>query len=172
MQCGNLTYPDIRMSIPRKVMSRVMRKIDFGIWQKSITGGGLTAPWLPCSKQDARGQGRWYAACLVLDALLQHGCDYRAGGSVPSGCCKFIYFLLPHWVPATWRSRAHTGTSAAFPSGNALTTLVLRRISRFSRPSHCWFVFFSNALTRSHSRSWGRPPLFLQPPVASWISAR
>ena len=35
-----------------------MRKIDFGIWQKSITGGGLTAPWLLFSRQGAKGQGR------------------------------------------------------------------------------------------------------------------
>ena len=52
-----------------EVMSRVMRKIDFGIWQKSITGGGLTAPWLLFSRQGAKGQGRRYAARLALDAL-------------------------------------------------------------------------------------------------------
>ena len=52
-----------------RVMSRVMRKIDFGIWQKSITGGGLTAPWLLFSRQGAKGQGRRYAARLALDAL-------------------------------------------------------------------------------------------------------
>ena len=51
------------------VMSRVMRKIDFGIWQKSITGGGLTALWLLFSRQGAKGQGRRYAARLALDAL-------------------------------------------------------------------------------------------------------
>ena len=50
-------------------MSRVMRKIDFGIWQKSITGGGLTALWLLFSRQGAKGQGRRYAARLALDAL-------------------------------------------------------------------------------------------------------
>ena len=54
---------------PEGVMSRVMRKIDFGIWQKSITGGGLTAPWLLFSRQGAKGQGRRYAARLALDAL-------------------------------------------------------------------------------------------------------
>ena len=43
------------------------------------------------------------------------------------------YFLLPHWVPATWRSRAQTSIRAEFPSGNVPTTRVLRRISRFSR---------------------------------------
>ena len=50
-------------------MSRVMRKIDFGIWQKSITEGGLTALWLLFSRQGAKGQGRRYAARLALDAL-------------------------------------------------------------------------------------------------------
>ena len=52
-----------------RVMSRVMRKIDFGIWQKSITGGVLTALWLLFSRQGAKGQGRRYAARLALDAL-------------------------------------------------------------------------------------------------------
>lgn len=55
--------------IRKGVMSRVMRKIDFGIWQKSITGGGLTALWLLFSRQGAKGQGRRYAARLALDAL-------------------------------------------------------------------------------------------------------
>lgn len=53
----------------KEVMSRVMRKIDSGIWQKSIIGGGLTAPWLLFSSQGAKGQGRRYAARLALDAL-------------------------------------------------------------------------------------------------------
>ena len=44
-------------------------QICFGIWQKSITGGGLTAPWLHYSGQGAKGQGRRYAACLALDHL-------------------------------------------------------------------------------------------------------
>ena len=28
----------------------------------------------------------------------------------------FMYFLLPHWVPATWRSRAQTSMRAELPS--------------------------------------------------------
>ena len=60
---------DITEALWGRVMSRVMRKIDFGIWQKSITGGGLTAPWLLFSRQGAKGQGRRYAARLALDAL-------------------------------------------------------------------------------------------------------
>ena len=59
----------IAITLITAVMSRVMRKIDFGIWQKSITGGGLTAPWLLFSRQGAKGQGRRYAARLALDAL-------------------------------------------------------------------------------------------------------
>ena len=39
-----------------------------------------------------------------------------------------MYFLLPHWVPATWRSRAQTSIRAEFPSGNVPTARVLRRI--------------------------------------------
>ena len=50
-----------------------------------------------------------------------------------SKCFMFMYFLLPHWVPATWRSRAQTSIRAELPSGNAPTTRVRRRISRFSR---------------------------------------
>ena len=70
-----MQYPGQRVQIDVKfvpsawVMSRVMRKIDFGIWQKSITGGGLTALWLLFSRQGAKGQGRRYAARLALDAL-------------------------------------------------------------------------------------------------------
>ena len=37
------------------VVSRVMRKIDSGIWQKSITGGGLTAPWLLHKRAGRKG---------------------------------------------------------------------------------------------------------------------
>ena len=52
---------------------------------------------------------------------------------VASKCFMFMYFLLPHWVPATWRSLAQTSIRAEFPSGNVPTTRVRRRISRFSR---------------------------------------
>ncbi len=34
-----------------------------------------------------------------------------------SRCFMFMYFLLPHWVPATWRSRAQTNIRAELPSG-------------------------------------------------------
>ena len=37
------------------VVSRVMRKIDSVIWQKSITGGGLTAPWLLHKRAGRKG---------------------------------------------------------------------------------------------------------------------
>ena len=49
-----------------------------------------------------------------------------------SRCFMFMYFLLPHWVPATWRSRAQTNIRAELPSGKLPTTRVRRRISRFS----------------------------------------
>lgn len=29
----------------------------------------------------------------------------------------FMYFLLPHWVPTTWRSRTQTNMRAELPSG-------------------------------------------------------
>ena len=35
-----------------------------------------------------------------------------------SKCFMFMYFLQPHWVPATWRSRAQTSIRAELPSGN------------------------------------------------------
>ena len=84
------------------VVSRVMRKIDSGIWQKSITGGGLTAPWLLVSRLGAKGQGRRNAARLALDPL-RPGCyqPTRVSCSMASRCFMFMYFLLPHWVPAT-----------------------------------------------------------------------
>ena len=41
-----------------------------------------------------------------------------------SRCFIFMYFLLPHWVPATWRSRAQTSMRAELPSGKLPTTRV------------------------------------------------
>ena len=57
----------------------------------------------------------------------------KASPKAASKCFIFMYFLLPHWVHATWRSLAQTSIRAEFPSGNVPTTRVLRRISRFSR---------------------------------------
>ena len=34
-----------------------------------------------------------------------------------SRCFIFIYFLVPHWVPATWRSLAQTSIGAELPAG-------------------------------------------------------
>ena len=71
-------YPELRSSDVFVELQRGIRdagsvksyaQICFGIWQKSITGGGLTAPWLLFSGQGAKGQGRRYAARLALDAL-------------------------------------------------------------------------------------------------------
>ena len=56
----------------------------------------------------------------------------EASSGAVSKCFLFMYFLLPHWVPATWRSRAQTSMRAELPSGKIPTTRVLRRISRFS----------------------------------------
>ena len=57
----------------------------------------------------------------------------EASSTAASRCFMFMYFLLPHWVPATWRSRAQTSMRAELPSGKLPTTRVRRRISRFSR---------------------------------------
>ena len=51
----------------------------------------------------------------------------------------FMYFLLPYWVPATWRGRAQASIRAALPSGKLPATRVRRRFSRFN-PSMAWLV--------------------------------
>ena len=50
-----------------------------------------------------------------------------------SRCFIFMYFLLPHWVPAPWCRRAQISMRAELPSGKVPTTRVRRRISRLSR---------------------------------------
>ncbi len=57
----------------------------------------------------------------------------KASSRATSKCFMFLYFLLPHWVPATWRSRAQTSIRTELPSGNVPTTRVRRRSSWFSR---------------------------------------
>ena len=46
----------------------------------------------------------------------------EASSRSSSRCFIFIYFLLPHWVPATWRSLAQTSIRAELPSGKLPTT--------------------------------------------------
>ena len=46
----------------------------------------------------------------------------EASSRAASRCFMFMYFLLPHWVPATWRSRAQTSMRAELPSGKLPTT--------------------------------------------------
>src|SRR6516225_287433 len=56
----------------------------------------------------------------------------------PFICCSnsmFRYLLVDHAVPAMWRSLAAARLSADWPSGNAPTTRVRRRISRRMRSS-------------------------------------
>ena len=50
-----------------------------------------------------------------------------------SRCFMFMYFLLPHWVPATCRRRAQTSMSTELPSGKRPATRVRPRIFQFSR---------------------------------------
>ena len=58
----------------------------------------------------------------------------EASSETSSKCFMFMYFLLLHCVPATWRRRAQTSIRAELPSGKLPTSRVRRRISRFSRP--------------------------------------
>ena len=48
----------------------------------------------------------------------------EASSRAASMCFMFMYFLLPYWVPATWRNRAQTSMRAEFPSGKLPTTRV------------------------------------------------
>ena len=123
------------MDVPwsNAVVSRFMRKFDSGIWQKSITGWLRRPPWLRLDGRGAKGQGR---QPLVLPLTLREPSATHPTSrscSMTSRCFIFMYFLQPHWVPATWRSLAQTSFRAELPSGNVPTTRVLRRISRFSR---------------------------------------
>ena len=80
----------------------------------SLSGGGLTAPWLHFSRQGRRDQGRRYAACLALDAL-RHGCYYTAKVSASTtssrAACRSrrLFFkksplLIPSFLPLQMRS--------------------------------------------------------------------
>ena len=59
----------------------------------------------------------------------------------------FLYFLLPHWLPATWRNQAQTSIRAEFPSGKLPTARVRRRISRFSLSTT---LLVRNLLAKNH----------------------
>ena len=48
----------------------------------------------------------------------------------------FMYFLSPHGMPATWRSRAQTGIRAELPSGKLPATRIRRRISPLQPLNH------------------------------------
>lgn len=52
-----------------------------------------------------------------------------------NGRLQVLYSLLPHWVPATWRTQAQTNMRAELSSGKLTTMRVRRRILRFSRTS-------------------------------------
>ena len=75
---------------------------------------------------------------IYAQMYLQAPADLKSAGNGSSSkatfkCFMFMYFLQPHWVPATWCSLAQTSIRAEFPSGNVPSTRVHRRISRFSR---------------------------------------
>ena len=84
-----------------KVVSSIMRKIDLALAEIHY-GGRFAAPWFSSSRRGVKGQGRRYAACLALDPL-QSDCYQPTAWSCSraSRCFIFMYFLQPHWVPAT-----------------------------------------------------------------------
>ena len=85
----------------------------------------------------------------------------EASSRAASRCFMFMYFLLPHWVPATWRSRAQTSMRAELPSGKLPTTRVRRRISRFSRS-----MTLGEGLQKRHPKTETTPPRRSLRPVA------
>ena len=58
-----------------------------------------------------------------------------------SRCFMFMYFLLPHSVPATWRSLAQTSMRAELPSGKQPTTPILN-------VDICFLIQFANRCRR------------------------
>ena len=64
-----------------------------------------------------------------------------------SRCFMFIYFLLPHWVPATWRRRAQTSMRAEFPEA------VKRKQHKDSDPREHKKCYAPNGLKLRHSAS-------------------
>ena len=90
-------------------MSRVMRKIDFGIWQKSITGGGLTAPWLLFSRQFLRYKDAEIVYSLqhkkLLELASEAGAIYRMDGTVLINRDIFDEYLERFHEPSTLLSK-------------------------------------------------------------------
>ena len=69
-----------------------------------------------------------------MQAVKEKSCQaMEESQRVASRCFMFMYFLFPHWVPATWRRRAQTSIRAELPSGKVPTTRVRLRISRLRR---------------------------------------
>ena len=100
---------------------------------------------------------------------------HPASSSCSSRRFMFMYFLHPHWVPATWRSRAHTNINAEFPPGNSPTLWFCAESHGSDTQSHCWYESSSRAPRGSRSRSaflQYQPLPFLLPPEASWISTQ
>ncbi len=81
-------------------------------------------------------------AQIQFAALRNGSYPARETVSIVSRCFMLMYFLLPHCVPATCRSLAHTSINAELPSGKQPTTRVRRRISRLSRSIALYFRIF------------------------------
>lgn len=167
---GETTRYAYDAAVRRMVVLRVMRKFYCGLVE-IYYGGRLTAPWLLFSGQGAKCQG-WRKPLVLSLTFFELTATYSAIISCSMASRGFIFmcFLLPHWVPATCRSWAQTSIKAEFPSGKALTILILRRSSRFIRSITLLVRIFSNALMGNHSRSGflrSHRLLSLPPPAVS-----
>lgn len=105
---------------------------------------------------DCRSAGRQLpvkggkATCEALDGLLAVCYLCQLKGFFPelllihlSRLFMLMYRFVPHWVPVTCRSLAHTSIRAELPSGKVPTTRVRLRISQFRRSSILLVRIFS-----------------------------
>ena len=102
-------------------------------------------------KIDSLAHTRWNCKYhIVLAPKYRQPLIY---GQIKSRNVLFIYFLLPYWVPTTWRKRAQTRMGAEFPSGKQPTTLVRRLISRLCRSRMLFVRMRVQCLERKSARS-------------------
>lgn len=91
--------------------------------------------------------------------------------AMASKCRIFIYFLLPHWVPAAYRSLAQTSISAEFQSGSNQALWFAGGSPGLGARSYCWYGFLSSAQRGNRHKSMfllRSLPVSLQPPATSW----
>ena len=118
------------------------KKPDEAVKEVGMVVEGINA--LPAAMKLSKQYGVELPIISAVDAVINHNADpaktvatlmqrEKKTELTKSVLDMFMYFLQPHWVPATWRSRAQASIRAELPSGNVPTTRVRRRISRFSR---------------------------------------